>query len=177
MSFVSSGRRVFHRLNGNVGWDLCSLPLRLMVAFAFIFHGFTKFTPGGHAAFVMMLNKMGIAGSSPLSRVVPSLEILGGVMVLLGIAYWLFIPILFAILLVALVTHLLLHSGFSVLQIKMTPNGPVYGFPGTEIDFFYMAGLLTLFLGGAGRYSLSRLCANHRYAMRSTPRFPTPVRS
>ncbi|HMI59995.1 MAG TPA: hypothetical protein VK518_03780 [Puia sp.] len=48
--------------------------------------------------------------------------------------------------------------GFSsVNTIGLTPNGPLFGPPGFEINLLYIAGLISLLLTGAGIYSIDLL--------------------
>jgi hypothetical protein len=48
-----------------------------------------------------------------------------------------------------------IHYGFSSANtIGLTPNGPLFGPPGYEINLLYIAGLLSLMITGAGKFSL-----------------------
>jgi putative oxidoreductase len=48
-----------------------------------------------------------------------------------------------------------IHYGFSAVKtIGLTPQGPLFGPPGYEINLVYLAGLAALFLSGGGNYSI-----------------------
>jgi putative oxidoreductase len=50
------------------------------------------------------------------------------------------------------------HYGFSAVKtVGLTPEGPVFGPPGYEINLVYIAGLVALMLLGAGRWSVDGL--------------------
>lgn len=50
-----------------------------------------------------------------------------------------------------------IHHGFSAVNtIGITPEGPLFGPPGYEINLLYIAGLIALMLTGAGRFSVDR---------------------
>ncbi len=44
----------------------------------------------------------------------------------------------------------------------MTATGPEFGTPGYEVNLLYIAGLLTLVLGGTGAFSVDRLLARRK---------------
>jgi putative oxidoreductase len=51
-----------------------------------------------------------------------------------------------------------LKYGFSSINtIGLTRDGPQFGPPGYEVNLLYIAGLLSLILGGAGALSIDRL--------------------
>ena len=53
--------------------------------------------------------------------------------------------------------------GFSAVNtIGLTPDGPKFGPPGYEINLLYIAGLVALFLGGAGPLSIDALRKRRR---------------
>jgi putative oxidoreductase len=84
-------------------------------------------------------------------------EILGGLAILAG-AFVAVVSIpLIAMMLVAMFTvHL--RYGFSAINtIGLTADGPQFGPPGYEVNLLYIAGLLTLILGGTGPFSIDRL--------------------
>ncbi len=48
-----------------------------------------------------------------------------------------------------------IHYGFSAVKtIGLTPQGPVFGPPGIEINLLYIAGLISLIITGAGAFSV-----------------------
>src|SRR5262249_13709885 len=51
-----------------------------------------------------------------------------------------------------------LKYGFSSINtIGLTADGPIFGPPGYEVNLLYIAGLISLMLGGAGALSIDRL--------------------
>jgi putative oxidoreductase len=51
-----------------------------------------------------------------------------------------------------------IHYGYSsVKTIGLTPQGPLFGPPGYEINLLYIAGLAALMFNDDGRYSLHNL--------------------
>jgi putative oxidoreductase len=87
-------------------------------------------------------------------------EILGGLVVLLGALVPLASIPMAAVLLVAMVTvHL--PYGFSSIKLQaMTAAGPQFGPPGFETDLLYLACLAALVLGGSGPLAIDGLFAN-----------------
>ena len=56
-----------------------------------------------------------------------------------------------------------LKYGFSsVNTIGLTEAGPRFGPPGYEVNLLYIAGLVSLILGGAGALSVDRLLSHKR---------------
>jgi putative oxidoreductase len=75
---------------------------------------------------------------------VTCIELLGGVLVIMGLLVAIVTVPLIISMLVALFT-LHIHYGFSsVNTIGLTPSGPVFGPPGYEINLLYIAGLIAL---------------------------------
>lgn len=136
---------------------LYALPLRLIVGFGFMEHGYAKLARGPEH-FIQMLHAMGLPFASILGWATIVTELVGGLMVFLGA----FIPLasipMTVILLVAIVTvHL--PNGFSSIKLQSyTAAGAHFGQPGYETDLLYLAGLAALCLGGAGPISAARWC-------------------
>jgi putative oxidoreductase len=132
-----------------------ALPLRLVVGYGFIAHGYAKIASGPEH-FVSSLHGLGVPAPHTMAWATIGLELLGGLAVLLGA----FIPIisvpLAAILLVAAITvHL--PYGFSSIKLRaVTEAGPQFGPPGYEVNLLYLAGLATLVLGGPGPFAIDR---------------------
>lgn len=56
-----------------------------------------------------------------------------------------------------------IHYGYSsVKTIGLTPEGPLFGPPGYEINLLYIAGLVALMFSGDGKYSLRNLVLGKR---------------
>ncbi len=89
-------------------------------------------------------------------------EFFGGLAVLAGA----FIPIvsipLAVVMLVAMFTVHLPYGFSSIKLMGITGSGPQFGTPGYEVNLLYLAGLLTLVLGGASPFSVDRLFARRK---------------
>ena len=133
-----------------------AIPLRLIVGFGFMQHGYAKFARGPES-FATILHALGMPASALLAWMTILVELLGGFAVLVGA----FIPVasipMVITLLVAIVTvHL--PNGFSSIKLQsVDAAGAHFGQPGYETDLLYMAGLFALLLGGSGPFALDRL--------------------
>jgi len=146
------------RLDSSAGrlrrWS--ALPLRLIVGYGFIAHGYAKIA-NGPEHFVASLHGLGVPAPYAMAWATIGLELLGGLGVLLGA----FIPVisvpLAAILLVAAITvHV--PYGFSAIKLRaVTEEGPQFGPPGYEVNLLYLAALATLVLEGPGPLAVDRL--------------------
>jgi putative oxidoreductase len=135
--------------------DWAPLPLRLIIGFAFMYHGWPKvFSTAGHQAFVGHLQYLGLPAPQLVGWGVGIVEVVGGLAMLLGAFVTVFGVLLVIDQLVALFkVHL--AGGYNFVHITgMTPTGPVFGLPGYEVNLLFIAGLLTLILGGAGAISV-----------------------
>src|SRR5215471_3004047 len=135
-----------------------ALPLRLIVGYGFIAHGYAK-VMNGPDRFAASLHALGVPASHSMAWITIVFELLGGVAVLVGAWIPLVSLPLSAILLVAAITvHL--PYGFSSIKLRaVTAAGPQFWPPGYETDLLYLAALATLALGGAGPFALDHLRA------------------
>jgi len=140
----------------NPKWNLrhwSMLPLRLMVGYGFIEHGYAKLIHGPER-FVTILHALAVPAPELMAWATIIIELLGGLAVLLGV----FIPLvsvpMAGVLLTAMFTaHL--QYGFSAIKLQaVTAAGAQFGPPGYEVDLLYLACLATLVLGGSGPFSL-----------------------
>lgn len=131
------------------------LPIRLIVGYGFMAHGFAKLTRGPDT-FAVVLHTLGVPMPILGAWVTTLVEIFGGAAVFTG----LLIPIasvpMAVVLLTALFTIHLPYGFFSVKLAEVTESGTKFGPVGYEILLLYLGGLFTLSLGGAGRLSLER---------------------
>jgi len=140
------------------------LPLRLIVGYGFMEHGFAKLARGLDA-FPAILQAIGVPAPHVMGLLTIATEILGGLAVLLG----LWVPLasipMAAVLLVAMFTvHL--PYGFSSIKLQaVTAAGAQFGPPGYETDLLYLACLAALVVGGSGPFSM----AEYRAKRRRTP--------
>ena len=135
-----------------------ALPLRLIIGFGFMEHGFAKLGRGVDG-FAHILQAIGMPFSSLLAWSTVLIEIGGGLAILLGAFVALASIPMAAVLLVAIFTvHL--PNGFSSIKLQsFGPDGAHFGPPGYECDLLYLAGLAALVFGGAGPISIDRLIA------------------
>ncbi|HXS13990.1 MAG TPA: DoxX family protein [Acidobacteriaceae bacterium] len=131
------------------------LPLRLIIGGGFIQHGVAKWMHGA-SNFAAILQALNVPFPHLMALLTITTEIIGGCAVLLGA----FIPLaavpMTIVLLVAIFTvHL--SNGFSSIRLKAVVDGKAqFGPPGYECDLLYIAGLVTLVLGGPGPLALTR---------------------
>ena len=136
------------------------LPLRLIVGYGFIAHGYAK-VMNGPDHFAASLHALGVPASHLMAWVTIMFELLGGLAVLVGAWIPLVSLPLCVILLVAAIT---VHRpyGFSSIKLReVTAAGPQFGPPGYETNLLYIAALATLVLGGSGPFALDQLRTQH----------------
>jgi putative oxidoreductase len=131
------------------------LPLRLVIGFSFIYHGWPKlFTSAGHSYFVANLQGIGVPAPELAGWAVAAVEVFGGLALLVGAFTTVVAGLLIIHQIVALLTvHL--AAGFNFVHVTgMTAAGPQFGLPGYEVNLLFIAGLLALLLGGPGAASV-----------------------
>ncbi len=142
-----------------------ALPLRVIIGYGFMEHGYAKLARGPED-FAGILHALGMPFPELLSWATVLIELIGGLAVILGA----FIPVaslpMVVVLLVAIVTvHL--PNGFSSIKLQsVTTTGAHFGQPGYETDLLYVGGLAALVLGGSGPLALDRLFARRKAGMR-----------
>ena len=165
--------RLFHRFALD-RWAL--IPVRLIVGFGFMQHGFAKLTSGPDA-FANILQALGVPGPHFIAWSTILVEILGGLAVILGAFVRLASLPMAAVLLVAMFTvHL--PYGFSSIKLQaVTAAGAQFGPPGYEVDLLYLACLAALVLGGPGPLAIDGLIRKRRKvrSSQSTPHLTTTV--
>ena len=152
MSFVARASRLaISPLPAPVDWY--ALPLRLIVGLGFLQHGYAKLARGPDD-FIGVLHAMNMPFSFVLGWATIIIEIVGGLMVLLGALVPLAAIPMAIVLLVAIFTvHL--PNGFSSIKLQSFDSlGAHFGQPGYETDLLYLAGLIALCLGGPGPFSV-----------------------
>ena len=137
------------------------LPLRLIIGFGFMAHGYSKLSKGVDG-FADILQAIGVPAPGLAAWTTALIEFFCGLAVLAGA----FVPIvsipLVIIMLTALFTVHLPYGFSSIKLIAMTANGPQFGTIGYELNLLYIAGLLTLALGGASPFSVDRLLVRRK---------------
>jgi putative oxidoreductase len=125
------------------------LPLRLIVGFGFMQHGFTKLYKGPDA-FGAILQAMGVPAPHLMAWLTIVTEIGGGLVVFLGGLVALAAVPMAAVLLVAVFTVHLPYGFSSIKLISVTAAGAQFGPPGYECDLLYLACLAALVMAGPG---------------------------
>jgi len=121
-------------------------------------HGWAKLSRGT-AGFEKLLLQLNVPFAHINSLIVPYVELLGGLAILAGLFVSIAAIPLIATMLVAMFS-IHIHYGFSAVKtIGLTPQGPLFGPPGYEINLLYIAGLISLILTGAGFFSVEALIA------------------
>ena len=129
------------------------LPLRLIVGYGFLAHGYAKFSRGPET-FAVVLHTIGVPMPSLLAWLTTLVEMIGGFAVLVGAFVTIVSLPMAAVLLTALFTIHLPYGFFSVKFVEVTQSGTKFGPVGYEIVLLYLASLAALVLGGAGPLSI-----------------------
>ncbi|WP_353718296.1 DoxX family protein [Dyadobacter sp. 676] len=130
---------------------------RLIIGFGFMAHGWTKISKGSPAGFEKLLNQLGVPFPHLTSWVASLVELLGGLAIFIGFSVSITAIPLICTMLVAMFSIHINYGFSSVKTIGLTPRGPLFGPPGYEINLLYIAGLISLFLTGAGVFSVDSL--------------------
>lgn len=132
--------------------------LRLAAGAGFINHGWAKLARGPEH-FAALLNQLHVPMPQAMAWLSTLTEFLGGIALIAGLFVSLTaVPLIVTMLVAFLTIHS--HYGFSAVKtIGLTPQGPVFGPPGYEINVIYIACLLALLVMGAGRWSVDALLA------------------
>lgn len=132
------------------------LPMRLVVGYGFMEHGFAKLTRGPDA-FAGILQQMGVPLPHVAAWLTIGTELVGGLALLLGaFVVWASIPTAL-VLLVAMITVHLPYGFSSVKLLSVSASGAQFGPVGFELDLLYLAALLVLALQGPGPLSIDNL--------------------
>ena len=125
------------------------IPLRLIVGYGFMQHGFAKLSKGPEA-FAAILHAVGVPAPHLMAWLTILTEVFGGLAVLLGA----FVPLvslpMAAVLFVAIFTVHLPYGFSSIKLVSVTSGHAQFGPPGYECDLLYLACLATLVLAGSG---------------------------
>jgi putative oxidoreductase len=139
----------FLRLNPTSLARWAPIPLRLIVGYGFMQHGFAKYSKGPDA-FAAILHAIGVPAPHLMAWLSILIELFGGLAVLLGA----FVPLvslpMSAVLLVAMFTVHLPYGFSSIKIISVTSGRAQFGPPGYECDLLYLACLAALVCGGSG---------------------------
>jgi putative oxidoreductase len=142
-----SDRLTFLNRTSVARWAL--IPLRLIVGYGFMQHGFAKLSKGPEA-FAAILHAIGVPSPHLMAWLTILVEVFGGLAVLLGA----FVPLISlpmaAVLLVAIFTVQLPYGFSSIKLMSVTSGHAQFGPPGYEVNLLYLACLAALVVGGSG---------------------------
>jgi len=143
------------------------IPLRLIVGFGFMQHGFAKLSrsPG---AFVAILQAMSVPHPQFVAGLTILTELLGGVAVLLGAFVTIVSVPMMAVLLVAMIKVHLRYGFSSIKLLAVTATGAQFGPVGYEVILLYLVCLVALVLGGAGPFAIDGLIGKRLDARQRT---------
>lgn len=132
-----------------------AIPLRLAVGLGFMQHGYAKLARGPED-FISILHAIGVPFAAFFGWATIAVELVGGLLILVGA----FVPLatvpMIAVLLVAIFSVHLPNGFSSIKLLSYDAGGGHFGQPGYETDLLYLASLLALCLGGAGPLSVDK---------------------
>lgn len=133
-----------------------AIPLRLVVGYGFLEHGYAKLARGPES-FTSILHALGVPMPALFAWATILVELFGGLAVLMGALVPLVsIPMIIVLLVAIFTVHV--PNGFSSIKLQsIDSTGAHFGQPGYETDLLYVAGLIALLLGGSGPLALDRL--------------------
>lgn len=149
---------MFERLK-STRW--AAIPLRLIVGYGFMEHGYAKLTKGPEA-FASILHALNVPAPHLMAWLTILTELVGGCAVLLGALVPLASLPMAAVLLVAMFSVHWQYGFSSIKLMAVTSAGAKFGPPGYECDLLYLACLVTLVLSGPGPLSVDGFISTRR---------------
>jgi putative oxidoreductase len=141
--------------------DWAPIPLRLIVGYGFLAHGYDKIEKGPEHFFAI-LYALGVPAPHLIGWTTILIEVLGGLAVLAGAFIMLASVPMAGILIVAMFTVHLPYGFSSIKLLAVTTAGAQFGQPGYEVDLLYLGCLAALVLGGSGPFSVDGLAWKSR---------------
>ena len=141
------------------------IPLRLIVGFGFMEHGFAKLSKGPDAL-AAILHALAVPAPHFTAWVTILTELLGGLAILLGALVSIVSLPMAALLLVAIFTVHLPYGFSSIKLMAVTAAGAQFGPPGYECDLLYLACLAALVLGGPGPLAIDGLLRKNKRTLK-----------
>ena len=140
------------------------IPLRLMVGYGFMEHGFAKLSKGPES-FAAILHALSVPAPHFMAWLTILTELIGGLAVLLGA----FIPLVslpMAVLLFVAIFTVHLPYGFSSIKLMNVVEGRAqFGPPGYECDLLYLACLVALVFAGPGPLAIDGFLGARRLGL------------
>ena len=132
------------------------IPLRLIVGYGFMEHGFAKLSRGVDS-FAAILQAIGVPEPHLMARTTILIELFGGFAVILGAFVAIVSMPMTALLLVAIFKVHLPYGFSSIKLLAVTASGAKFGPVGYEVNLLYIACLAALVMGGSGPFAVDRL--------------------
>jgi putative oxidoreductase len=136
------------------------IPLRAIVGFGFMQHGYAKLSRGPDA-FAAILQSMMVPHPHLMAWLTILTELLGGLAVLLGAFVTIVSLPMTAVLLVAMFRVHLPYGFSSIKLLAVTPAGAKFGPVGYEVVLLYIACLAAIVIGGPGPLAIDGLIRRH----------------
>jgi putative oxidoreductase len=125
------------------------IPLRLIVGYGFMEHGFAKLSKGPEN-FAAILHALSVPAPHFMAWLTILTELIGGLAVVLG-AFVTVVSLPMAVLLFVAIFTVHLPYGFSSIKLmSVTAGRAQFGPPGYECDLLYLACLAALVFAGSG---------------------------
>ena len=132
-------------------WAL--VPLRLLVGYGFMAHGYAKLARGP-AAFAAVLHALGVPAPDLMAWATIVVELLGGLAIFAGAFIGAASVALAAVMIVAILSVHLPFGFSSIKLIAITADGPQFGKPGYETALLYLAALAAVSFSGRDSLAL-----------------------
>jgi putative oxidoreductase len=151
----------FALLKGPLLTRWAPIPLRLIVGYGFMEHGFAKLSKGPEN-FAAILHALSVPAPHFMAWLTILTELIGGLAVLLG-AFIPFVSLPMAVLLIVAIFTVHLPYGFSSIKLmSVMAERAQFGPPGYECDLLYLACLAALVFGGSGPLAIDGLLGTRR---------------
>jgi putative oxidoreductase len=147
------------------------IPVRLIVGYGFMQHGYAKLSRGPDM-FAAILQGMGVPAPHFMAWLTVLTELLGGLAVLLGAFVTIASVPMTAVLLVAMFKVHLPYGFSSIKLLAVTATGAKFGPVGYEIILLYIACLAALAIGGSGPFAIDGLVRKRFEARASISKIP-----
>jgi putative oxidoreductase len=132
------------------------IPLRLIVGYGFMQHGFAKLSKGPDT-FAAILQGLNVPAPHLMAWLTILTELLGGLAVLMGAFVTIASVPMTAVLLVAMFKVHLPYGFSSIKLLSVTLTGARFGPLGYEVILLYIACLAALVIGGSGPFAIDGL--------------------
>ena len=140
------------------------LPLRLIVGYGFMAHGWAKLVRGPEN-FTGILAALHMPFPGFLAWATILTELIGGFAVIVGaLVPVVSLPMIIVLVVAIFTVHL--SNGFSSIKLQSVDalGGAHFGQPGYETDLLYLAGIIALVLGGPGVASVDGVLLRRKAA-------------